>query len=227
MNLISAIIPTYNRPDFLRESLESLFFQTFKDFNVMIVVDGLDKKKEYEDVIDKYSSLDIEVIFLKENSGSVSIPRTIGIANSFSKYIAPVDDDIYNFPNKFELLLKNIEDSKLCYGAMEIKNSPYASFSYIHNWNPLNGWGVDNSQLIYSREVYERIPLSFPKRACDWELAKQIYLEYPGFKCTPDLVSRYTWHGGNRSLDDSTKIKEIYPEKYISYLINRGYKIEI
>ena len=37
---VSVIIPTYKRPHYLREALESLANQTFKDFEALVVDDG-------------------------------------------------------------------------------------------------------------------------------------------------------------------------------------------
>ncbi len=37
---VSVCIPTYNRKDYLKEALESVFAQTYKDYEVVIVDDG-------------------------------------------------------------------------------------------------------------------------------------------------------------------------------------------
>ena len=39
----SVIVPLYNRPDEIRELLESLTLQTVKDFEVLVVEDGSDR----------------------------------------------------------------------------------------------------------------------------------------------------------------------------------------
>jgi glycosyltransferase involved in cell wall biosynthesis len=38
---VSICIPTYNRKNYLRETLESVFAQTYKDYKVIVVDDGL------------------------------------------------------------------------------------------------------------------------------------------------------------------------------------------
>ncbi len=40
MARVSVIIPTYNRKDFLLPALESVFAQTFEDYEVIVVDDG-------------------------------------------------------------------------------------------------------------------------------------------------------------------------------------------
>lgn len=38
--LVSVIIPTYNRPDFLKLTVESIISQTFQDFEIIVIDDG-------------------------------------------------------------------------------------------------------------------------------------------------------------------------------------------
>ena len=40
MPLFSVIIPTFNRLEFIQETLESVFNQSFRDFEVIVVDDG-------------------------------------------------------------------------------------------------------------------------------------------------------------------------------------------
>ena len=64
--MISVIIPTYNRARYIKECLESVFNQTYKDFEILLVDDGsTDNLKE---VIEPYMSR-IRYIY-KENAGS-------------------------------------------------------------------------------------------------------------------------------------------------------------
>ena len=37
---VSSCIPTYNRKDYLKETLDSVFAQTYKDYEVIVVDDG-------------------------------------------------------------------------------------------------------------------------------------------------------------------------------------------
>ena len=63
----SVIIPVYNRPDELKELLESLNKQTYKEFEVIVVEDGSDLKSDQ--VVEEYQKdLDIKYFF-KSNSG--------------------------------------------------------------------------------------------------------------------------------------------------------------
>jgi glycosyltransferase involved in cell wall biosynthesis len=62
---VSVVIPTYNSAQFLGEALQSVFDQTFRDYEIIVVDDGsTDQTKQ---VIDRYGDK-IRYIF-QENGG--------------------------------------------------------------------------------------------------------------------------------------------------------------
>ena len=98
MPLVSVIIPTYNRADLLRLTLDSVVAQTFLDYEIIVVDDGsFDDSNEV--LCTKYN----EVQYIKiKNSGGPSKPRNIGIEMAKGKYIAFLDDDDLWLPRKLE-----------------------------------------------------------------------------------------------------------------------------
>lgn len=90
---ISVIIPVYNNEKFLAKTLNSLFNQTFKNFELILINDGstdssLDIMRAFENKF-----LDCKIFSIK-NSG-VSRARNIGIEASQGNYISFVDGDDY------------------------------------------------------------------------------------------------------------------------------------
>ena len=68
MKKYSIIIPVFNRPEEIRELLESVERQTFKSFEVIIVEDGSDDK--CDTVVSEFAArIDIRY-FYKENTGA-------------------------------------------------------------------------------------------------------------------------------------------------------------
>jgi glycosyltransferase involved in cell wall biosynthesis len=219
-NLVSCILPTYNRPSFLARSLLCLENQTNKNFEVIIVNDGgtpisLDTKIS-----------NITVVDLEQNSGSVTIPRNIGISRAKGEFIAHIDDDVMSLALKLELLTTAIGSNILAYGNRVESRNGYSQFSYppvIKKWNPSlpDGWGVDGGQFIYRAEFYNQNPYVFARRACDWELAKRLWKYKPfSFVHVDSNVCIYEWHNTNRSNDETTKIKKIYPSKFKEYFVS-------
>ncbi|HQB29091.1 MAG TPA: glycosyltransferase [Paludibacter sp.] len=88
--LFSIIIPVYNRPDEVKELLESLTKQTDKKFEVMVVEDG--STLTCEDVCKQYAGeLDIKYLF-KENSGPGG-SRNYGAEQAKGDYLLILDSD--------------------------------------------------------------------------------------------------------------------------------------
>lgn len=106
---VSIIVPTYNRFQFLKETIDSILDQTFKDFELIIVdnysVDNTEKVvKSYSDKRIKY--------FKNNNNGVIAVNRNFAIKKSKGEYIAFCDDDDLWYPTKLEKQIKEFEKDK-------------------------------------------------------------------------------------------------------------------
>jgi hypothetical protein len=88
MPLFSVIIPTYNRAALLREALDTVFAQTFTDYEVIVVDDG--STDETTSVVSRYGG---RIRFFKQQNQGPGAARNLGIANARGKYIAFLDSD--------------------------------------------------------------------------------------------------------------------------------------
>lgn len=104
--LVSVIIPTYNRPKYLKETLESVVKQTYPNIEIIVIDDGSPNIDALE-VCENFNS----ATYIKiENSGGPAKPRNIGIKNSNGKYIAILDDDDLWIKTKLEQQIKILEN---------------------------------------------------------------------------------------------------------------------
>ncbi len=88
--VFSIIIPVYNRPDEVKELLQSLTNQTDKNFEIIIVEDGSSVK--CKDICDKYKKqLDLKYLY-KENSGP-GASRNFGAKQAIGDYLLILDSD--------------------------------------------------------------------------------------------------------------------------------------
>ena len=106
---ISVIVITYNRSNLLRETIDSILDQTFKDFELIIIdnysVDNTEKVvKSYNDKRIKY--------FKNKNNGVIAVNRNFAIKKSKGEFIAICDDDDLWMPEKLEKQLKEFEKDK-------------------------------------------------------------------------------------------------------------------
>ena len=104
--LISVVIPTYNRGKVIRKSIESVLIQSYKNIELIIIDDGSTDNTEF--VVKKISDNRIKYIKLNENKGAC-YARNIGIKKAKGKYIAFQDsDDIFD-KYKLEKQLMNLK----------------------------------------------------------------------------------------------------------------------
>ena len=100
--LVSIILPTYNRANFLKRSIESALSQTFQDFELTITDDG-STDSTYE-IFQNFSDSRID-FFSTEHKG-VSAARNLGLLEASGEFVTFLYSDDQFFPQKIELQLQ-------------------------------------------------------------------------------------------------------------------------
>lgn len=100
---VSIIVPFHKGEAYLRDCIDSLAAQTYRDIELILIIDHADDKKlafltEYED------KLDINVYHLRDKTG-VAAARNLGLNMATGDYIYFLDSDDYIYENAIELLI--------------------------------------------------------------------------------------------------------------------------
>lgn len=109
---VGIVLPSYNKEDYLEETINSIIQQTFNDWELIIIDNcSTDNSKK---IIENYSERkQITSIFLKRNMG-VSFSRNLGIRILNSEYISFIDaDDLWKsnkLQNQISFMEKNNYD---------------------------------------------------------------------------------------------------------------------
>lgn len=110
--IISVVIPTYKRPDFLIRAIESVLNQTYSNVEV-IVVDDNDPNTEARTMTEglmKQFGYNTRVNYIKhEHNKNGSAARNTGAKAARGDYIAFLDDDDEYLPRKIEFQLEALE----------------------------------------------------------------------------------------------------------------------
>src|SRR5688572_26839751 len=100
MPKVSVVIPTHNRPLMLRRAIDSVLAQTYQDFEIIVVDDGL--RERSDNVVKLFEDDRIRYISHEQEHGAPAA-RNTGIKNSNGELIAFLDDDDEWLPQKLEL----------------------------------------------------------------------------------------------------------------------------
>lgn len=103
--LVSIIVPTHNRQDFLREALESVFSQTYTNWELIVVDDG-----STDGTLSYLATLRDPRIHIMEleHCGNPAKLRNVGIARARGSYVAFLDSDDLWYPCKLDVQIRRL-----------------------------------------------------------------------------------------------------------------------
>jgi glycosyltransferase involved in cell wall biosynthesis len=105
--LISVIVPTFNAAATLRRTLDSIYSQTYRDFEVLVVDDGsTDTSRE---LALTYAAKWPPIQVLSQRNSGPMAARNLGIAASSGDVIAPLDSDDIWHPTYLEKMTAELE----------------------------------------------------------------------------------------------------------------------
>lgn len=180
-NLVSTIIPVFNRAAMLREAVASVLAQTWRPIEIIIVDDGSSDSTVHtaEDLQSQHP--EITHVLRQTNSGP-GPARQAGVEVAQGEFIQFLDSDDLLLPNKFELQVRGLrEDAEadISYG------KTYVRVNGVRQQSPSQGSGEKHRDLfpallntrlwetstpLYRSSVLERIgPWSTRRQLEDWE----------------------------------------------------------
>ncbi|MDD9898964.1 MAG: glycosyltransferase [Candidatus Melainabacteria bacterium] len=147
MPKVSVVVPSYNRADYISETIESILAQTFKDFELIFIDDGSTDKTE--ELVKAFASQDERVKYFKQKNSERAVARSYGMSLASADLICLIDSDDLWYPNKLELQVARMEaDPELC--------CCYASVDRIDlESKPVKS--APRQQEGYSGNIYEKL----------------------------------------------------------------------
>lgn len=209
--LVSVLIPVYNGVPYLRETLDSIINNNYKDIEIILVDDGSKdaSKKTCHEYESKYNN--IKFISFEKNKG-MDRALNAGIKVAQGEYIVRLNQDDIIMPDRIEKQVKFLEENSeyVAVGGQIVlftdKNSDYARINF-----PLTDEEIRNKWLLFS-------PFSDPtvtyRRSAVMETPGYSQLMWPAddvhmwymlgsigkLANLPDVVTRVRWHRGSGSI---------------------------
>ena len=150
--LVTVLLPVYNSEMFLREAIDSILSQSFKDFEFLIINDG--SSDNSLNIINSYHDQRIKLIDNIQNKGLIfSLNKGIDLAKG--KYIARMDADDISLPERLETQINYFQK----YPNAEVICSPIITIT--ESGGLTKNWEADNNI-----RTVEEIKKNLPKENC-------------------------------------------------------------
>ncbi len=107
--LISIVIPIYNVEKYLKNCVDSVCNQTYRNLEIILVDDG--SPDHCPEICEDYARNDSRVRVIHKQNGGLSDARNYGIEVAKGKYITCIDSDDYVSEDFIEYLYKLLKDA--------------------------------------------------------------------------------------------------------------------
>lgn len=107
---ISVIIPVYGVEKYIKQCLDSVINQTYKNLEIIIVNDGT--KDNSMKIVEEYL-LDERIKVINKENGGLSSARNFGLKNATGDYISFVDSDDWIELSLYEKLVENLNNEDI------------------------------------------------------------------------------------------------------------------
>ncbi len=196
--LVSVIIPTFNRPRFLKEAIASVLNQTYQNFEILAVNDGgKDVRRLLKDPRIHY--------FVHEHNQGPSAARNTALKSAEGSYICYLDDDDFFYPAHIQTLVTALQTSSFAvahtnvYDALkeEVRGKIYTYTRNFHSTqiDPLEIL-IDNHMppvaLMHKKECLHIVGLfdELLRRHEDWDFLIRLSRHFP-FLHIPLVTAEY------------------------------------
>ena len=161
----TVVIPTYNCADYLERALNSVFSQTYQNFEVIVVDNS--STDHTEDVLNSFDDKRLTMIKVN-NNGIIAYSRNKGIENAKGDWIAFLDsDDVWKL-EKLEVIkdtiVNNPEAILVCHDEWHIVNNEKKNILK-------NGPGGND---LYERLIFKGNCLSTSATCVNSKIAKKL-----------------------------------------------------
>lgn len=170
----SFIIPVYNRPQEIKELLNSFLLQDFNgDFEIIIVEDG--SSKTAESVINEFKEK-LHIVYLKKNNSGPGDSRNYGMRKAKGNFFVVLDSDVLLPKEYIKTLYKEISKSQIdAFGGVDIAHTSFTDIQKAINYamtSFLTTGGLRNKEDKKN---------SFQLRSFNMGISKVVFLKTKGF----------------------------------------------
>ncbi|MEY2832410.1 MAG: hypothetical protein RLZZ574_1668, partial [Cyanobacteriota bacterium] len=207
---VSVIIPAYNVIRYIAATIETVFAQTYQDFEVIVVDDG--STDDTHNWLAQLSQQEPKVKIISQTNKGVQKARNRAIKEARGEYIALLDADDLWEPTKLQKQVDSLDtnsEAGLCYTWTALADNEgrttgrvVASHAEGNVWTQLTelNFVCCGSTPMIRRSCFETIGFFAEDlhHSEDWDMWLRIALKYP-FVVVKEPLIRYRQHQSNIS----------------------------
>ena len=199
--MISVIVPCYNQATYLSETLESVYLQTHKDWECIIINDG--STDATLEVAQRWLDKDPRFKYIYQKNEGLGGARNTGLRAAKGDYIQLLDADDLIKKEKFNTQLQHLEDSDISvcdyFPFVDGNLDEVAQFRYL---SPLLSLTNYKCEIIQDWEYRKSIP-------CHSVLFKRSLLVKHDIKFDIKLPNHEDWHFWSRVFYVSSSLSNV------------------
>ena len=105
--LISVVMPVYNVEKYLREALDSVVNQSYRNLQIILVDDGSTDRSGI--ICDEYAAVDDRITVIHQNNAGAGAAKNTGLDHVKGEYFSIIDSDDYIEPSMYEKMIGYLE----------------------------------------------------------------------------------------------------------------------
>jgi glycosyltransferase involved in cell wall biosynthesis len=212
--LVSVTMPAYNAEKYIKETIESVLNQSFRDFELIIVNDA--STDGTKDVVLSLNDPRIRYYENDVNSGIVAT-RNHCLRRSAGKYIAVLDSDDISMPDRLEKQVKFLEANTgygLCgtfYRVIDSDGNPSVNIEVPTSFPDIKTFLVFNTCFCHSSVMIRRELINESGFTTGYDIIEDYEMAYRLSEMTklanlPEFLTQYRVHGKNQTISNAVKV---------------------
>ena len=210
-DLVSIVMPSYNNGAYIADSIESVFAQTYKNWELLIVDDC--STDDSLKIIQSYSDPRI-ILFRNEKNSGAALSRNYALRQAKGKWVAFLDSDDTWMPDKLEKQIRfmvennysfTFTDYRICLNGQLM---PYINIGpdHVNKRKLYNYCYLSTLTVMYDREKVGLIQIADIKKNNDYAMWLKVIEKSDAYRL-PECLSFYTKH--EDSITGGSKFKLI------------------
>lgn len=156
---VSIIVPVYNTVEYLRDCLNSIILQTFKDFEVILIDDG--STDGSSEICDEYAKVDHRFIVIHKLNEGVTKARNVALGIAKGEFVSFIDSDDTILSNMLEDMIKIADKQSVDI----VKSCDFLNAQFTHSSNSFySGTEALEHLLKFDDRIHASLCLGIFKR---------------------------------------------------------------